>query len=144
MVDELTPGQTVRARITGEFSDSLSPILLRDVRDFEGVVVENAGSSILIEIPVEEAYAGLRLQTLSQRVEIPDAVFQDVEIKELDGVRTYGAVALVVAAVGGFILTQFNKQSGGASGGGPGGPEDSILPLPMVSVPAVGFRWIRR
>ena len=143
VVDELIPGQTVRARITGAFADSLSPILLRDARDFEGVVVENAGSTILMEIPVERSLAGMRLETLSQRVEIPDAAFVDLDIKELDRRRTIGAVALLLAAVGGFVLAQFNKPSGGGSGGGPGGPLDALFPLPMISVP-VGIPWIRR
>ena len=144
VVDDLAPGQTVRARITGAFSDSLSAILLRDARDFEGVVVENAGSTILMEIPVEQTLAGMRLETLSQRVQIPDAAFVDVEIKELARGRTLGAVALVVAAVGGFVLAQFSKQSGGGSRGGPGGPQDAILPLPIISVPVAGIPWFRR
>ena len=144
IVDELTPGQTVRARITGAFADSLSPILLRDARNFEGVVVENADSTILMEIPVQQALTGLRLETLSQRVRIPDAAFVDLEIKELDRGRTLGAVALVVAAVSGFVLAQFSKQSGGASSGGPGGPQDAILPLPIISVPVTGIPWIWR
>ncbi len=143
VVDDLIPGQTVRARITGAFADSLSPILMRDARNFEGVVVENAGSTVLMEIPVERSLAGMRLETLSQRVEIPDAAFVDLDIKELDRRRTFGAVALVVAAVGGFVLAQFNKPSGGASGGGPGGPQDALFPLPIISVP-VGIPWIRR
>ena len=144
VVDELISGQTVRARITGAFSDSLSPILLRDAREFEGVVIENAGSTVLMEIPVEQSLAGLRFETLSQRVEIPDAAFVGLEIKELDRARTFGAVALGVGALAGFVVAQFNKQSGGASGGGPGGPLDAIFPLPIISVPVVGIPWIRR
>lgn len=143
-VAELTPGQTVRARITGAFADSLSPILMRDARNFEGVVVENGGSTVLMEIPVERTLAGLRLQTLSQRVEIPAAAFVDLDIKELDRGRTIGAVAIVVAAVGGFVLAQFNKQSGGGSGGGTGGPQESILPLPMIRFQVFGIPLIRR
>ena len=144
VVDELIPGQTVRARITGAFSDSLSPILLRDAREFEGIVVENAGSSILMEIPVNQTLAGLRFQTLSQRVEIPAAEFLDLEIKELDRGRTFLAVGLIAAAVGGFVLAQLNKRSGGGSSGGPGGPQDTILPAPVIGVPIVGFSWRRR
>ncbi len=144
VVDELTPGQTVRARVTGAFSDSLSQILLRDAREFEGLVIENAGPNTLMEVPVEQALAGIRFETLSQRVEIPDAAFVDLEIKELDRGRTLGAVALVVAALGGLVLAQFNKRSGGASRGGPGGPQDAVFPLPIISVPVVGIPWIRR
>ena len=144
VIDELTPGQTVRARITGAFSDSLSPILLRDAREFEGVVVENTGSSILMEIPVDQRLTGLRFETLSQRVEIPAAEFLDLEIKELDRGRTFLAVGLAVAAVGGFLLAQLNKRSGGGSNGGPGGPQDAIFPVPVISAPIVGFSWGRR
>ena len=144
VVDELIPGQTVRARITGAFSDSLSPILMRDAREFEGIVVENSGSSILMEIPVDRRLAGLRFETLSQRVEIPAAEFLDLDIKELDRGRTFLAVGVAVAAVGGFLLAQLNKRSGGGSNGGPGGPQDAILPVPVISAPIVGFSWSRR
>ena len=106
-------------------------------------MVENAGSSILMEIPVQQAFAGLRFETLSQRVEIPDAAFVDLEIKELDRGRTFAAVALVVAAVGGLVLAQFAGRSGGGARSGPGGPEDVILPLPIISIPVFGIPWIR-
>ena len=141
---EVIPGQTVRARITGAFSDSLSPILMRDAREFEGTVVENDGSSILMEIRVNQTLTGMRFETLSQRVEIPAAAFLDLEIKELDRRRTVVAIALGVAAVGGFVLAQLNKQSGGGSSGGPGGPQDMILPPPILSVPIVGISRIWR
>lgn len=143
-VGEVVPGQTVRARITGEFSDSLSPILMRDAREFEGTVVENDGSSILMEIRVNQTLTGMRFETLSQRVVIPAAAFLDLEIKELDRRRTVAAIALGVAAVGGFVLAQLNKQSGGGSSGGPGGPQDILLPLPILSVPIVGISRIWR
>ena len=126
IVDDLAPGQIVRARITSAFADSLSPILMRDARDFEGVVVENNDSAILMDIPVEQTLTGLRFETLSQRVDIPDAAFVDLEIKELNRGRTFGVVAGIVVAAGAFVLSQFNKQSGGASSGGPGGPADAV------------------
>ena len=138
-VDELTAGLTVRARVTGAFSDSLSPILLRDARDFEGVVVENAGSSVFMDVPIEQQVTGLRREELSQRVEIPDAAFVDLEVKEFNRGQTIGLVLLGAAALGAFVAVQFAKQSGGASGGGPGGPQDAILPLPIISVPVVGI-----
>ena len=144
VVDDLVPGQTVHARITGEFSDSLSPILMRDARDFEGVVVENTGSAILMDIPVEQTLTGLRFQTLSQRVEIPDAAFVDVEIREFNRGRTFGVFALIAVAGGAFVISQFNKQSGGATTGGPGGPEDAVLSRPMIRIPIVGIPWIGR
>ena len=139
VIDELTAGQNIRARITGAFSDSLSPILLRDAREFEGIVVENSGSSLLMEIPVDQRLAGLRFETLSQRVEIPAAEFLDLEIKELDRGRTVLAIGFVVAAVGGFVLAQLNKRSGGGSSSGPGGPQDAIFPVPIG-----GISWGRR
>ena len=144
IVDDLAPGQTVKARITGAFADSLSPILLRDARDFEGVVVENTGSAILMEIPVEQRLTGLRFETLSQRVQIPDAAFVDLEVKEFNRGRTLGVVGLAVVAAGAFLLAQFNKQGGGASTGGPGGPEDAISSRPMIRIPLVGIPWIGR
>ena len=143
-IDELVPGLTVRARVTGAFSDSLSPILLRDARDFEGVVVENAGSSVFMDIAVDQPFTGMRREELNQRVEIPAAAFVDLEVKEFNRGRTIGVVALGVAALAAFVVAQFAKPSGGASGGAPGGPQDAILPLPIISVPVVGIPWIQR
>ena len=141
-VDVLTAGQTIRARVTGAYSDSLSTILLRDARDFEGVVIESSGSTTLMEIPVEQAFQGMRLQTLNQRVEVPNGAFVDLEIKEFSRGRTLALMGIIGAAVGGAVAAQLNKRSGGSSRPGEGGPDDAIVPLPIISLPVGGITWI--
>ena len=55
---DLTPGQSVRVRITGAFADSVGPLLMRDdARVLEGSVIERSTSATLLE---DSDAAGLR------------------------------------------------------------------------------------
>lgn len=139
-VDVLAPGQTVRARVTGAFSDTLSTMLTRaDAREFEGVVVESTGSSTFLDIPVEQGFEpGMRHQTLSQRVEIPDAAFVEIEIKELSRGRTLAAAGLAGAVIGAIVIHQLNKDTGGDNRPGTGGPQEAVISLGFPAIPLLG------
>ena len=142
--DQLTAGQAVRVRITGAYSDSLSAILLSDQRIFEGVVIENSGPSVLMEIPVQAAFEGMRFQTLSQRINVPKVAFVDLEMKEFSRSRSLAALAIGGAALGAIVVSQLNKTSGGDARPGSGGPNDAIVSLPLISLPVSAIPWIWR
>jgi hypothetical protein len=139
---ELEPGQAVRARITGAFSDSLSTILMRDARTFEGDVVQSDGRSVLLDVPVSSGYRGMRLQTLNQRVEVPRDAFLEVSAKQLSKGRTFAALGAVGVIAGSLIYTQLNSDTGGADRPGGGGPVESVVPVPSFSLPIwLGRLW---
>jgi len=143
-VAELTPGESVRARVTGAYADSLSAVLSGDTRVIEGSYVEANGSTVYLDIPVSSSYQGMRLQTLNQRIEVPADAFLDVERKELSKARTGLALGAVVAAGAAILIAQLSGDTGGGSLPGGGGPVDAIVTTPSVSlVSALSWLWPR-
>ena len=143
-VADLSPGEGMRARVTGAFSDSLSTILGVDTRLVEGTYVEGTGSSVYIDIPVASGFQGMRLQTLSQRVEIPTTAFLGVERKQLSKGRTGLALGAAVAASTAIILSQLGGDTGGEAIPGGGGPVDAVISSPSVSlISLLSWVWSR-
>jgi hypothetical protein len=145
---ELVPGQTVRARVTGAYSDTLSTIMLRDTREFEGEVVQISATTLMVEVTVDAAFQGMRLETLKQRVAVPHDAIVEMETKELSKGRTYLMAGVLATAIGTIIFQQLNKDGGGSTQPGPGGPEDAIIGASSVrrsgfTIP-LGFGWFSR
>lgn len=133
--DEIGVGEDVRLRITGEFSDSLAPLLGRsDARVVEGEVVMDEPSSVMLQVPVNRQMAGMRLETFNQRVEIPENAFVDVEIRELSKPRTIGTIAAVTGAAAVIVITQFAGDNGGGDLPGTGQPVEQTAARPWFSV----------
>ena len=134
--DQATVGEDIRVRVSGEFSDSVAPLLGMDfVRVLEGEVVTDDSESLMLQVPVSSEFAGMRLETLSQRIQIPDAALVDVEIRELSRPRTFGALAVVAGAAAAIVITQFSGDSGGAQLPGPGRPVEEPVARPWFSIP---------
>lgn len=130
-VGDLTPGESVRVRVTGAFSDSLATMLpLEDPRAFEATIASGGPSSVFLDVPVQQQLVGMRFQTLNQRVEVPTSAFVEVETKRLDRGRTLAAAGVAAAVAATVIVVQLRKDSGGGGlPGGPGGPVDAIVSL---------------
>ncbi|MBT8488193.1 MAG: hypothetical protein KJO65_05105 [Gemmatimonadetes bacterium] len=128
-VDTVAPGERVRVRVTGAFSDSLATLLQReDARTFEATVVSEAGTSMFLDVPVQQELRGMRFETLNQRVEVPTSAFVDLETKRLDKGRSLLAGGALAAAIGAFVVIELSKESGGGQlPGTPGGPVDAIV-----------------
>ena len=132
-VRELAPGSDVRVRLSGAYADSLAPVLQRDdARVLEGTLVGSDGSSVLLEVPVEQSLRGMRLQTLNQRVQIPESAFLETESKQLDRGRTFLAVGAAAAVVGTVVVIQVSKESGGSQNPGGGGPVEAVVSTDLL------------
>lgn len=142
-VGELTPGTAVRARVTGAYSDTLEVLLQRDdAREIEGTVVSETGSSILLEVPVEQTLRGMRFSTLNQRVEIPTSAFVDVETKQLDRGRTLVVAGAAAAILGTIVVVQLSKESGGSQNPGGGGPVEAVVATDLAGYLMGGLRYL--
>jgi len=134
--DQVAPGSIVRARVTGEWSDSIAEVLRSDSRVVEGTVVDKPGGDrMLVEVTVQNELRGIQFQSLRQRVALPRSAFVELELKELDRGRTVGVAALAAGAVAAFVIQQLTKDTGGSTLPGPGGPNESRVPTPIFSIP---------
>jgi hypothetical protein len=121
----LTPGQSLRARISGAHADQIAPLLGRsDARLLTGRLIANDGDALVVEVPTtERAAVGGVFQTLNQRVTIPRVSILELESRTLDRKRTTLASIAGVVALG-VILVQTHVIDPGGSrmpgeGGGP-------------------------
>lgn len=142
-VGELAPGTSVRARVTGAYADTLEALLQReDAREIEGTVVSETGSSVLLEVPVEQTLRGMRLSTLNQRVDIPTSAFVEVETKQLDRGRTLAVAGAAAAVLGTIVVVQLSKESGGSTNPGGGGPVEAVVSTDLASTLLAGVRFL--
>ena len=143
-VGDLTPGESVRVRITGAFSDSLQATLPGEpVRELEGVVASDNGSSFYLDVPVQQELRGMRFETLNQRVQLPVSAVVEVETKRLDKGRTIIAAGAAVTVVGAVVALQLSKDGGGGTlPGGPGGPDDAIVSVDLLRATAGALGWL--
>lgn len=100
--DEVRVDSDVRARLTAEQVDALNGVLPAESRVIEGRVLQDNGSSFLLLVPVLAERRGARIESISQRLDIPRSGMVEVEMRELDRLRTGLAIG-VGAAVLGFV-----------------------------------------
>ncbi|MDX1647486.1 MAG: hypothetical protein R3304_10110 [Longimicrobiales bacterium] len=143
---EMTQGTSVRLRVTGAFSDSVAPLLQRDdALELEGTVVDDGGASFLLDVPVEQAYRGMRLETLRQRIEVPASAVVRMESRQLDRTRTWLAVGAAAVAIGAVVVAELSKDSGGGvPPGGGGGPVDAVISGDLIHSLVRGARLLYR
>jgi len=141
---DLTPGESVRVRVTGAFSDTLANVLQGEpVRVLEGVVASDDGSAIYLDVPVRQELRGMRFESLSQRVRLPTSEVVDVETKRFDKGRTIIAGGAAAAAVGAVVAVQLSKESGGGNPpGSPGGPVDAVVSIDILGAAATALGWV--
>ncbi|MGI9629054.1 MAG: hypothetical protein ACR2QM_19640 [Longimicrobiales bacterium] len=107
---DLSAGDEVRARLTAAQFDELEEHIPGGDRVVEGEVVEVGASRMLLEVPVNTAVQGIRVQSLKQRFEIPADGMADVELRTLDRRRTYGLSAVGVAVIGYIVWDQLLSE----------------------------------
>ncbi len=135
-LSDVTPGQEVRVRVSGAWSDTLSAVLLTDdARVVEGAVIDVSSNAAMLEVPVNTELRGMRMESVAQRIEVPAGEIVDVELKELSKARTFGALGAVGIVLGTLVVSQLNQDSGGQNPPGGGGPEDAIVTFPLLRVP---------
>jgi len=116
-IADVTPGTAVRLRVTGAEADRLAEVRRSDDREVPGTLVRHADDSILLATPVTSPDATAGGPRLTQRIEIPLAQVQEVEVRRLDVLRTVALVGGVAAAAAFVVIEGFGK--GNANDDGP-------------------------
>lgn len=128
---DVARGDAVRALLTPAQAEDLHEALPRGARVVEGQVVEAGSGGLLLEIPIYTGVEGLEVESLHQRVRIPESGLADLEKRSLDRRRTYAVAGVAVGIVGYFLWDQLRSR--GRRGGRPPGEQ------PAES-PSIGFR----
>jgi hypothetical protein len=120
----------VRVRLSQDAADRLTDEGVTGTRLLDGVLLQNGGESLLLDTDMT---AGASRRTLRQRLSIPVGGITEIELKQLDRVKTGVAIGVGVAVVGTVIAAQL---AGGFGGDEDPGPEPGELRVPLP----IGFR----
>lgn len=132
-LDALRPGDEVRVRISPDEAERLAEALVSDDRLVVADVLEQSASALLVETQAAPVVApGAR--PLRQRISIPVQEIREVEMRELDRVKT-GLVGGVIAAATAWLLIEQLQ-------GGSGRPDTDPPDVPdMVSTRRTWLRF---
>lgn len=117
-LESIAPGQAVRVRLTAEEAERLEPVRVTDARLMEGVVVERAGAELLMDSHVGSLDPQRGRRSLVQRINVPVAGIQEVELRRLDTLKTGAAVGGFALATTAIILAARGGGIGSRDGGG--------------------------
>ena len=129
-ISNVTPGSMVRARIAADQRARVEPLVGRQTRVLDGVLVDASVDTLLIEVPAAtRTTTGGGIQVLAQRLSIPRTGVTEVELKRLSRGRTFGLIAVGTAAIGYIIIDALNIGPGKEGIPNDGGGEDFRIPL---------------
>jgi hypothetical protein len=129
-------GERVRVRVTGAEADRLEPTLGLSGRMIEGDLLEQADSSIALGVALPyQLDATAMASRAQQRIVIPRAELQELELRRLDKMRTSLLVGVGVAAVVAIAASKGSSLFGG--GGNGGSPNERRVP---VTAPVLMWR----
>jgi hypothetical protein len=129
-ISNVTPGSMVRARIAADQMARVEPLVGRQIRVLDGVLVDASVDTLLIEVPAAtRTITGGGIQVLAQRLSIPRTGVTEVELKRLSRGRTFGLIAIGTAAIGYIIIDALNIGPGKEGIPNDGGGEDFRIPL---------------
>ena len=117
-LESIHPGHAVRVRLTAAEAERLEPIRVTDARLMEGTVVERSGVELLVDSHVGSLDPQRGTRALVQRINVPVAEIQEIELRRLDMLKTGAAVGGFALATTAIILAARGGGIGGRDGGG--------------------------
>jgi hypothetical protein len=129
-LSSLPQGAAVRARITSEQAERVAPLVGRELRVLQGVVVDAGADSVLLEVPAAARIgtAG-SVQVLHQRVAIARGGITEMELRRLNRGRTTLLVVGSSAIIGYFLMDALDIGPGREGPRGGDGGTDMRIPL---------------
>ena len=132
--NEVSQGVSVRARVNAAAGARIAPLLGTAPRQLTGTLISDQRDTVVMQVPsVVQTEAGRIVQTLHQRVSLPNADVIEWEIRTLDRPRTYaligGAAVIAVSALYGALKGEPGSETPPGGNG-----QDNLVIL---------FRWSR-
>ena len=121
-LESVRVGQGVRARISGSEAERLEPVLGNSDRTVEGQLLEKGDSAVVVSVATPlSTEANAAVSQAVQRIEIPRADLEQIEVRHIDRFRTsvlvLGGIAGAAAAVA--AVSQVVQLGGGGSRSNP-------------------------
>jgi hypothetical protein len=99
---DVPPGTTVRVRVTDAQTRRFENVVPVDRRLIQGKLIEQDSETMLLEVPIQTDLRGNRVETVSQRIDLPRSDVLDLEIRRLDRGKT--ALVFGVGGAAGIVL----------------------------------------
>ena len=125
-VDDVRPDVEVRLRVTPAAAPRVSAVMGFPTEAVEGTVVQLQDSVVLLQVPAPMPADGTAGPQLYQRLDVPVAQVLQVQRRRLNPVKTYGLIALGLAA-GGILAARAFGAIGAGSGTGKGGINNRLV-----------------
>ncbi len=134
-IDAISPGETVRARLTAEASERLPAPVRADDGTLEGELLDRDGGGVTLFVESAVRQRGFFAEDLHERVSLSQADVLGVERRQLDRGRTWALGGVVgVAVVSLAIRTLSGKAGGNTIDHTDGGPSASLIPLVTLRI----------
>ncbi len=136
-LDELAPAQEVRIRVSITQAEILEETLRRDnPRVIRGTVAQREGGSLYLDVPVVTELRVGRMESLRQRIELPESSIQELERRHLDRGRTALVIGGTAIVIGGIVAGLIVQSEGTVGEDVPPSDENRI----PISIPLGGWR----
>jgi hypothetical protein len=124
-------------RISGAEAERLEPVLGFTERQLEGELLEQADSSIALAVPLTLPMqgGGTTAERAHQRIVIPRSDVQEVELRQLDKLRTSLLIGAGIAGVAAAVAASTGVIQIGSGGARPNPNEVRVGPgIPLLKL----------
>ena len=137
-LEDLEPGETVRAFLTREQVAELDGVLTAQNRRVTGTVVQTTPERLLVDVAVGITRDNTLARPLRQRIALPAATVLDLEKRTLNGFRTT-LVVIGAAGVAAALVAWQIEQGDNSPGRDTRDPPDAArVPVIRISIPLSG------
>lgn len=134
-LDAIEEGTPVRVRVTPQEAERIAELRMSEERVVPGTVLRRADDVLLLETPVVGSDARQLAGTLTQRIEIPNDAIREVELRQLDRLRTGALIGAVAGAVGYVLVSQLDGGRADDDTPPGGNPERVRPPRLLFAIP---------
>jgi hypothetical protein len=135
-IESVSPGETVRARLTSEATDRLPVAVRGDGQSVSGELLARDGGEVILFLPSMVRQQGFFAEKLHERVSLSYSDVIELERKVLDHPRTYMMLGVATAAVTAIAIKVFTGKTGGNTiDRTDDGPAANLIPLFRIRFP---------